>query len=67
MNWFANAWEQFRLAFLEKDRYEAYFRGFGTTLEVSLFAVLLGVALGLILAIAKYMAANHKRSHPPRW
>ncbi|MCI8275511.1 MAG: amino acid ABC transporter permease [Lachnospiraceae bacterium] len=67
MNWFANAWEQFRLAFLEKDRYEAYLRGFGTTLEVSLFAVLLGVALGLILAIAKYMAANHKRFRPLGW
>ena len=67
MSWFVNAWEKFSRAFLEKDRYLAYFKGFGTTLKVSLFSVLLGVALGLILAIAKYMAANHRSCRPLGW
>ncbi|MCI8549278.1 MAG: amino acid ABC transporter permease [Lachnospiraceae bacterium] len=67
MSWFVEVWEQFYTAFLEKDRYLAFLKGFGTTLEVSFFAVILGVALGVILAIAKYMAANHKGCRPLGW
>ncbi|MDY4834174.1 amino acid ABC transporter permease [Frisingicoccus sp.] len=51
-------WESFDKAFLVNNRYIAYLEGFRTTLIISFFAVLLGVGVGLILAIIKYMA-NH--------
>ena len=57
-NWLISAWERFEKAFLVSDRYVAYLNGFKTTLIISLFAVVLGVAVGLILAIIKY-TANH--------
>lgn len=57
-NWFISAWERIEKAFLVSDRYVAYLDGFKTTLIISLFAVLLGVAVGLILAVIKY-TANH--------
>lgn len=67
MSWFAGAWEKFSEAFLEKDRYLSFLKGFGTTLEISLFAVILGVVLGILLAVAKYMAVNHKGCRPLGW
>ena len=57
-NWLMSIWECFDKAFLVNDRYIAYLEGFRTTLIISFFAVLLGVGVGLILAIIKYMA-NH--------
>ena len=56
--WFASVAESFSKAFLVSGRYMAYLNGFKTTLILSFFAVIVGVMLGLILAIIKYMA-NH--------
>lgn len=57
-NWLMSIWESFDKAFLVNNRYIAYLEGFRTTLIISFFAVFLGVGVGLILAIIKYMA-NH--------
>jgi polar amino acid transport system permease protein len=51
-------WERFEKAFLVSNRYVAYLNGFKTTLIISFFAVLLGVSVGIILALIKY-TANH--------
>ena len=51
-------------AFIAKGRYMAYIKGLGTTLEISFFAVLLGVVLGTIVAVIKYFAASHKGLKP---
>ena len=67
MNWLANVWADFSKVFLEKGRYLSYLKGFGVTLEVSFFAVLLGVAVGALLAIVKYMAVRHKKFRLPGW
>lgn len=53
-NWLMSVWESFEKAFLVSDRYSAYLDGFKTTLIISFFAVLLGVGVGLILAVIKY-------------
>ena len=47
--------------FWKKADILSYLKGFGVTLEVSFFAVLLGVAVGALLAIVKYMAVRHKK------
>ena len=67
MSWFAEAWAKFSKAFLVSGRWEAYLKGFGMTLEISLFAVLLGVVLGMILAVIKYMAVRKKSFRPLGW
>lgn len=67
MDWFTNAWAAFSKAFLVNDRYMAYLKGFGTTLEVSFFAVLLGVVIGIILAVVKYMSVRKKGFKPLNW
>ncbi len=67
MNWFAEAWAKFSKAFLVSGRWEAYLKGFGVTLEISFFAVLLGVALGTVLAVIKYTAVRKKSFRPLGW
>lgn len=58
--WIKNVGHDFYVAFVEKDRYLAYLDGLKTTLIISLFAVLLGVAVGLIIAIIKTTCAHRK-------
>lgn len=43
--------ERFVAAFLEADRWKLYISGLGITLEIALFAGLLGILLGTILAL----------------
>lgn len=47
-------------AFIENQRYLAYIEGFKMTLLISLFAVFVGVLLGLIIAVMKYTSARKK-------
>lgn len=45
---------------IEKDRYLAYLEGFKTTLLLSFFSVLLGTAIGFVIAIIKYVTDHNK-------
>ena len=59
--WLEGIWNNFHRAFIEKGRYIAYIDGFKLTLFVSFFAVILGVIIGLIVAVLKYTSARNKR------
>ncbi|MBQ3392811.1 MAG: amino acid ABC transporter permease [Lachnospiraceae bacterium] len=43
----------FTIAFLEKDRWQLYFKGVGVTITVAVFAAVIGVILGTIVALMK--------------
>ena len=51
--WFAEIANKFQIAFLEGDRWKLYVNGLGVTLQVSLFAAILGIAIGTIVALMK--------------
>ena len=67
MEWLAEQADKFYMVFIEKDRYMAYLKGFGKTLEVSFFAVLLGVLIGTLIAIIKVSARDKKGLKPLEW
>lgn len=46
--------ERFRSAFLDDDRWLLYFKGLQNTLLMSLLAVLIGIAFGVLLAVILY-------------
>ena len=60
MEWLQICYNNFYRAFIEKDRYLAYIEGFKNTLELSFFAVLLGAAIGLVVAVIKSSCENKK-------
>lgn len=45
--------EQFQMCFIDKDRWKLYLEGLGNTLIVTFFALLLGVAIGAIMAVVR--------------
>ncbi len=57
-NWFANEGHKFYRAFFEYDRYKAYLDGIKMTLIMSFLAVLLGIAIGVLIAVVKYSSAR---------
>ena len=56
---FANLSDQFVQTFLEKSRWKYFASGLGTTLLITVFAVMLGVVLGFLLA---YVRTTHDRT-----
>ena len=61
--WFADIAYKFQIAFVEGDRWKLYLNGLGVTLQVAVFAGVLGVAIGTIIALMKLsVGKNGKRS-----
>ncbi len=59
--WFSEQGSLFYQALIEQDRYLAFLNGFKLTILISLGAVLLGVLLGIVLALFKYMASRSRK------
>ncbi len=53
MEFIAKFGQDFYLNFIKEDRWKYIVNGLGVTLEVTLFAVLIGIALGFIVAIIR--------------
>lgn len=53
MDFIAKFGQDFYLNFIKEDRWKYIVNGLGVTLEVTLFAVLIGIALGFVVAIIR--------------
>ncbi len=62
IGWIQSINDSFYRAMFDDDRYIGYFKGILITLEVSLFAVLLGVAIGILIAVVKYSYTKKRSS-----
>ncbi len=51
--WFSEFVAEFRLNFINDDRWEWLLKGLGSTLIITLFALILGVLIGVIVAIVR--------------
>lgn len=51
--WFADVAYKFQIAFLDGDRWKLYISGLGVTLQISLFAAILGVVIGVVVVLMK--------------
>ena len=62
-----SAWQRFYVyfyqAFVEKDRWQQYLNGVGTTLYVTVMALILGIALGVLVAVVR---TAHDQQRPGR-
>lgn len=50
MNWLAEFCDKFQMVFIDDERYRLIYRGLFNTLEITLFAGLIGIAIGIVLA-----------------
>ena len=62
-----SAWQRFYVyfyqAFIEKDRWQQYLNGVGTTLYVTVLALILGVILGLLVAVVRTAHDQQRPGH----
>ncbi len=61
IQWFETQGEKYYQVLIENDRYKAYITGFGRTLLISFFAVIVGAVIGTLIAIIKYSATRTKK------
>ncbi len=58
--WFQNIYDSYYNAIIPDQRYLAYLQGIKVTLLISFFAIILGVVIGIIVAVVKVSATNSK-------
>ncbi|MDE7403649.1 MAG: amino acid ABC transporter permease [Lachnospiraceae bacterium] len=51
--WLEKVGRMFKIAFIEGDRWKLYISGLGITLQIALFAAILGLLIGTVLALMK--------------
>ena len=60
MSWAEKLYQSFYNAIVPDRRYLAYLDGLKVTLLISFFAILLGIAIGILVAILTVTATNYK-------
>lgn len=61
-SWFDDIAAQFKLNFIDKDRWKSLLTGLGNTLRITMFAALLGVAIGIVVAAIRSTFDNNKEN-----
>ena len=64
MNFITNWIAKFSETMIENDRYLMIFEGLGNTVKITLGALCIGVLIGLIIAVVKYLAEDSKMLRP---
>lgn len=60
--WFSQIKTQFYQCFIDKDRWKLYLDGLGITLEVAVFAALIGLAIGIVIALMRLSRKENGKS-----
>ena len=60
-------WEQIQQNLIEGDRYMYIVKGLGLTLEITVFAAIIGLVIGVLLALIKVAAPDSKKMKPLDW
>ncbi|MEF9895321.1 MAG: amino acid ABC transporter permease [Clostridia bacterium] len=65
--WALSIWEQFDFNIIQGDRYKMLLDGLGVTLTVALFAALIGVVLGFLVALMRISQVKIGKWYFLRW
>ena len=63
IKWIVSLGPRFHMAFIEGDRWKLYLQGLATTVEMTVIALILGVILGLVVAVVR---TAHDQQRPGR-
>ena len=65
--WFESVGDQFYKNFIYQDRWRLYMEGLGNTLVITFGALLIGVIIGTLVAVAKYYCEGNKKLRFVSW
>ena len=60
-NFFQGIWDSIYTAVIADNRWQMYLEGLGNTLIIALCATVIGILIGLIIAVIKYYAKDNKK------
>ncbi|WP_294786771.1 amino acid ABC transporter permease [uncultured Eubacterium sp.] len=60
--WFANLANSFTKTFITSDRWQLFLKGFGVTIRVALLALLMGIVIGILVAIVRTKHDSRKKN-----
>lgn len=60
MTWFETVWKDLYRGLVESDRWKLYFQGMGVTLLLAAVACLMGIVIGVLVAVGKYYGRRSK-------
>ena len=60
-NFFQSIGDSFYTAVIADNRWQMYLEGLGNTLIIALSATIIGILIGLIIAVIKYYAVDNKK------
>ena len=63
IQWLEKLWPRIHLAFFEADRWKLYLQGLGTTLELTVVALIFGTFLGLVVAMVRTAHDQQRLGH----
>ena len=63
INWLGDLAPRLHRAFIEGDRWKLYLQGLGTTLEMTVIALIFGVILGLVVAVVRSAHDQQRLGH----
>lgn len=58
--WLTDLQAQFQLNFIERDRWRSLLTGLGNTIKITIFAALIGITIGIIVAAVRTTYDNNK-------
>lgn len=64
MNFFSDLGSQFYITFIEDNRYKIFLEGFGNTILISICATLIGVIIGILVAIYRVNYEQSDKKNP---
>lgn len=67
MEWLNSVGQKIEAAFITGDRWKLYLKGLGVTMEVAVFAALLGIIIGTLLAFMKLSARKDGKPTVLSW
>lgn len=67
MDWLNSVGQKIEAAFLTGDRWKLYLKGLGVTMEVALFAAVIGICIGTLLAFMKLSTKKNGRPTVLAW
>lgn len=67
MGFFEWIWDKIYALLIENGNYKMLLRAFGNTMLLAIFAVLIGIVIGVVVAIGKVASAHSKKLFLIRW
>lgn len=67
MEFFSGIWDKLYVMLIENGSYKMLLRAFGNTMLLAIFAVLIGIVIGVVVAIGKVASMHSKKLFLIRW